>query len=334
MAGGQRRSERLRERLPRERRVERLEPARGQHQQRRRVGAAPLCEGQPRTQTIGEGELELVQRAECGDREQAERGVGRARVVLGLRRRERAFRAPRGVGGQRRGALQERRGGGQSAARMRAARRALELGGDVLVRACRRLRAMPGAAVGVVLRVRGVGERTVHRPPLLCRRPAVDRGAHERVEELDARLEPEQVGGLGRRGGAGIDAQSCAGAPEQRRIARRLRRRGEHELARVGGQGREALAEARLDAAREGRGQQREATGELGSRQPARELQQGQRVARGLGEDAVAYALVERSAHDRVQQRAGILVAQTLDDELRQARQLADRSARGQDERH
>jgi hypothetical protein len=41
----------------------------------------------------------------------------------------------------------------------------LELFGDLLVRARRRLRAVPRAPVGVVLRIRRLGQRGVQRAP-------------------------------------------------------------------------------------------------------------------------------------------------------------------------
>ena len=121
-------------------------------------------------QPLHAGALELVERAELGQREQVERGLGGAGLVLGLRRGERALGAPRGIDRQRRRALEEGGRGGQSAAGLGAVGRALELGGDVLVRSGGGLRAMPGAAIGIELRIGRLGERVVHVAPFGGRR--------------------------------------------------------------------------------------------------------------------------------------------------------------------
>ena len=76
-------------------------------------------------------------------------------------RQVRARAAARRLGRQLGGALEESRRCGQAAAGLCTAGRALELGGNVLVRPGGRVRAVPSAAVGIELRVGRVGERTV-----------------------------------------------------------------------------------------------------------------------------------------------------------------------------
>ena len=66
---------------------------------------------------------------------------------------------------------------------------------------------------------------------------------------------------------------------------------------------------------------------QLRRRQPPHQLQQRQRVAARLADDLVADPRVQRPGEHRVQQRARIALAQTLDHELRQSRQLVARSA-------
>ena len=66
----------------------------------------------------------------------------------------------------------------------------------------------------------------------------------------------------------------------------------------------------------------REATGELRGAQATRQLQQGERVAAGLGDDAVANALVEPAGHDGRQQARGRPLPRA-----RAAAARADRSA-------
>ena len=67
----------------------------------------------------------------------------------------------------------------------------------------------------------------------------------------------------------------------------------------------------------------------------ARQLQQGQRVATGLGDDPLADVLVEPAGDDRGEQGARILVIEPLQAQLRHARQLAllARLADGEDDR-
>ena len=117
----------------------------------------------------------------------------RAGLDAGLSGRERAFTAPRRVRGQRGGALQEGRRRGDPTAGLRAAGRTLELGGDVLVRSRCRQRAVPRAAIGVGVRIAHLGEGFVHPLSAAERRGPVDRRAHQRMAELDARADLQQL---------------------------------------------------------------------------------------------------------------------------------------------
>jgi hypothetical protein len=175
---------------------------------------------------------------------------------------------------------------------------------------------MPGAAVGILVGIGRRGQRAVHGTALVGCRAAIHRGPHEWVEERDAAVESEQSGGLGRRRRLGTNPQLRASAPQQRRVADRLSGRREHKPPRVGRELLEALAEARLDPARQRRSRQCEATGEVGRGRPARELEQRQRIATRFGEDPLAHVLVELAVHDRAEQHAGVVLVQTLDDQL------------------
>ena len=84
-------------------------------------------------QQVDPGALELVERPGLRRGQEPERRVERAGLEARLRRRQRALRTPRRVDGQRDGALEERGRGGDAAASLRPAGRALELGGDLLV---------------------------------------------------------------------------------------------------------------------------------------------------------------------------------------------------------
>jgi len=73
----------------------------------------------------------------------------RARIVLGLRRGQCALRPARRLGCQLGRPLQEHGRCGDAAAALGPVGRALELGRHVLVRPGRRLRPMPGTAIGI-----------------------------------------------------------------------------------------------------------------------------------------------------------------------------------------
>ena len=103
--GGERSRERLEVCLAREPRIQRLEPLGRIEQQGRSVAAPRHREGDLRVQQLGAGLLELVQRSRLGDRQQPQRRVVRAGLVLALCGEERTLcPAPR-IGRQLDGAL-------------------------------------------------------------------------------------------------------------------------------------------------------------------------------------------------------------------------------------
>ena len=99
--------------------------------------------------------------------QQSQCRIQRAGVALRPGSREQALGTASGFGGQHRRALQEGGRRRQAPARLRSAGRALELLGDVLVRPRCRLRPMPGAAVGIDLRIGDLSQRAVHYLSLL-----------------------------------------------------------------------------------------------------------------------------------------------------------------------
>ena len=294
--------------------VERIEPPGRLQQQRRRVAPAPAPEHDLRAQPLQPRALELVDRPERGAVQQVGRGRGVGHVELRLRRGERALHAPGGVWGQLGGALQERGGRGEPATALRALRGARHLGGDLLVRNRRRVRAMPGAPVGVDGPVGRVGERPVHVAAVARMRRAIDRRADERMREAHACVQLDQTGRLGRLPGLAADTEPVGGAPQQAQVAQRLGRRRQEQELRLARKRLGALEEGVLDAAR-----QRSPVGEpepardLCRRQPARQLDQRERVAAGLAEDPGLHPLVERPRDGRVQKQPGLVGSQPLD---------------------
>ena len=276
-------------------------------------------------QQIHAGSPELVQRSGLRGRQQPERRVERAGLQVGLRRRQHALGAAGRIDRQVGRPPQERGRGGEPAAGLRPARRALELGRDVLVGPARGLRAVPGAAIRLERGIGHVRQRAVHALALEVRGRPVDRRAHERMAEAHLRADVQQPGprrGLERRAG---DPEPRRGAPHQRRIADRLRRRDQQQQPRLVGQLLEPPQEALLDPARQRqRLRQPEPARQLRRREPARELQQRERVAARLGDDPVADALVEPARDDGREQRRGRPPRPSPPSaQLRQAHQLA-----------
>ena len=116
-------------------------------------------------QKVDPGAPKFVQWPCFGDGQEPKRRGGCACEVLGLRRGQRPLRPQAGVERQRDGSLEERGRCRQATAQLCPAGRALELGGDFLVGAHRSLRAVPGAAIGIELRVGHLRQRPVHLLP-------------------------------------------------------------------------------------------------------------------------------------------------------------------------
>jgi hypothetical protein len=130
------------------------------------------------------------------------------------------------------------------------------------------------------------------------------------------------------------DPEPLSRSPDQRRIADRVSGRHEQQASRLRWQPRQSPSEAFLDAVGEGQcGGQTEPTRQLRGRQPARQLQQGERIPACLGDDALAHALVEPIRQDRVQQRPRIAIPQALDRELRESRWRVARLAHREHDR-
>ena len=331
MSGEQRRGPRVEVRVAREADVERLELPRGLEQQQRRLAAAVLGERDLGLEQIQAGPPELVERPGLRGREQLASHVERSRPQAGLGGRERSVGPPRGIARQRDRALQERSGGGQAAARLRPDGRALELQGDLLVGSRRRSGQMPGTAVRVDVPIGLLRQCEMDRPAFLRPRRPVDGRARQRVTEPRLLADREQPARLDVIGGRRRDAELRGRAPEQQRIAERLRRREQQQAPRVVGVRLELPDEALLDPSRETlRAQQPEAARQLRRREASRQLEQRQRIAPRLGDDPVPDPLVELESHRRAEQRAGVPVAHAAHLQLGDVLELLARLACGE----
>ena len=225
------------------------------------------------------------------------------------------------IGGQLGRARQERGGRRRAPTGLRPVGRALQLGGHRLVGPGRRLRPVPGAAIGI-----GRPDRSP--------RPALDAPPGGRESPPPGRPPSGPADG----GTApGCRARSTrpprpalpASPPIPRRSAARHSRltsptgsAAATSSSRCVSRGSAWTRRTKrlLDAAgQRPRVGKPEPARELGRRQPARQLQQRQRVAARLGDDPIAHPLVQPPRHGRRQQRACVAVGEARDDQLRQA---------------
>jgi hypothetical protein len=153
------------------------------------------------------------------------------------------------------------------------------------------------------------------------------------MPEPHPRTDLQQPVGLSGLRGRGRDPEPPGRPPHQHRVLGRLGRHDQQQRPRIGGQrldpAPEALLDPRLDR---NRPDQPEPARQLCRAQPARQLQQGKRVARRLGQDPVPDLLIEPEADHRAQQRTGVLVRQTPHLQVRQSCELLTRLPRGEDQ--
>ena len=193
-------------------------------------------------QQLGAGLLERVQRLCLCDRQQPQRRVVRSGLVLALCGEERALcPAPR-IGRELDGTLVECRPRRHAAARPRSTRRALQLGGDVLVEPGCRVRKVPGAAIRIDIGIGGLGQRAVDALALLRRCRSLDRRADKRMTEAHLSPEIDQSRAGERRGRVRPDAQLRGRPPHQHRIPDRLGCRDEEQQSGGRGQRRHPLS--------------------------------------------------------------------------------------------
>ena len=115
------------------------------------------------------------------------------------------------------------------------------------------------------------------------------------------------------------DPEQLGRAPQQRDVADRLGRGQQDQAPRLRGERLEPARKALLEAAAQRRRtRQPEAAGDRHRLQPARELEQRERIAAGLVEDPILDARVQRPRDRRLQQLPGVVGGQALDHELRQ----------------
>ena len=140
------------------------------------------------------------------------------------------------------------------------------------------------------------------------------------MPEPHPRAELDQPGRLGRRGRGGADPQLLSRAPQQGDVAQGLGRRDQHQPTRVRGKRFDTSSKYLLDAGRQrpGAGKPKSA-GELCGRHSARQLQQGERIAVGIGQDSIRNPLVQSTRNNGGQEQAGVSDGQSRDDKIGQS---------------
>ena len=324
-------------RLTREIDVQRFEASRRVSEALRCLAPLATIKRDLSPKRLGASAAQLVEGVGLDGGQESDRHIESAGVTFGAGRGEQAGRASRLVWGHRGSLLEKGRRGGESAASLGASGGTLEFDRDLLVGPERRVCEMPRPAVRIDPLIGRLGERAVDGVSLRKRRRTVGGRADERVSEPHpgAELEQPNLGSRSRR--LGSDPELFSSAPHQDRLADRIGRREHDEPTGVRREHLEPTAEALLNAVgQRRRNRYRESTGKFGGRGPARQLEQRQRVAARLGDDLFPHARVDRSRERRGEQGAGIGAVESIEPELRQARQLTPlgRLADGEQECH
>jgi hypothetical protein len=309
--------------LPGQAGVQVLQPLRRPEQQRRRVAPSSQRERDLRPHPLHERVVELTQRADLGRGQECLRGLEIPGCVLRPGRLERARRTLTRVRGEHDGPLPERRGGRHPAPAQGAARGADELAGHGLVGTRRRVRTVPGPAVGVGPGIGSRRERAVRGAPVPGRRGPVDGRTDQGVPEAHVRADAQQSGRHGGIGRPGVQAEEPGRPEDERRVPHRVGGGQQGHLPRLGRELTEAFDVLVLDAPGQvARVREGEPAGQFGRAQAPVEFEQGERIAAGLLDDPGAHALVERTRRDRRQQRARRLVPQSFQLQPGQAGQV------------
>ena len=190
---------------------------------------------------------------------------------------------------------------------------------------------MPRASIRLEIRIGGVGERPMRSLAIRERGRAVRRRSHQRMPEPHVHTDLHEPGVDRRPRFRRIDSEPARGAPHDHRITGRFGRgHGQEPLRRRRELG-DSTAEALLDLTRDRqRRRHAEPAGQLGPRQPTRPLPERQRIRARLGHDAVAHPFVERHVQHRVEERLRVSVAESLDDQLAERREVGARLAGGE----
>jgi hypothetical protein len=176
------------------------------------------------TEQLGTSTSDIAEGPRLRRVEQAERVIERAGAEFRLGGSQRALRAPRRVGGQRDGALEECRGGAETAARLCSVCGTFQFRRHLLVRPGRGLRPVPGAAIRVDLRIGRFRKCAVDVAALIDPGRAVHGRAHQWMTEHHTRTERDQTVRFDGAGGRLCDSEPLSRPPHKAQIAGRIGR--------------------------------------------------------------------------------------------------------------
>jgi hypothetical protein len=165
-AGKQGGNQRIEIGLVSEPQVDVLEPGGGLEHQRRGVVTPIACKSDSTQKNVQLCTLQVIQRPAIGDGSKSERRVQSTGEALGLGGAKCSGGSTRWVNGQRHGSLQKGGRSGETAARLRARRRLLQLGRYLFVGHRRGLCTVPCAAIRVDLRIGCIRQCSVNHAPL------------------------------------------------------------------------------------------------------------------------------------------------------------------------
>ena len=134
-------------------------------------------------------------------------------------------------------------------------------------------------------------------------------------------------------GGTWRDAEGAGCPPHERRITDRIGSCHEEKRARARGEGIEPVAELILEAGGNGcSAREPEAARQISRGQPAEQFKQRERVAVGLGDDAVTDSGIKRSRENRIEQRPRVGLGQAVDAELVESREFLEGGTAGEEQ--
>jgi hypothetical protein len=184
----------------------------------------------------------------------------------------------------------------------------------------RRASTMPCPTIGISIRIGRLRQRPVRGSPLRKGRRPVYRGSDQGMPEADAGSAVDQLRVLRRSERALFDAELGSRAPDERGVPHRLGRGQQQQPLRRVRQLSGALEVVVLEVAREVcPGEDPEAARQLCCAHAPRQVEQGERVAAGFREDAIADAVVEPTGDGSHEKGPGVLLCKPAQRQLGQA---------------
>jgi hypothetical protein len=286
--------------VAREARIHRSQRAARTQQHGRAVGSLADGEADRPPEALRLRPLTLIERGKRCSIEQRGGPVDPTGGERGLCGRKHALVSMLGVWREAGGTLEQGRSRRVVTAALRPVGGALQLSRDVLVRSKRRGGAVPGRTIAIDGVVKRVNQCPVNALALGHTRVLVDRQAKQRMSELHPLADAQDALGFGRRRSVGGEAEGRRCRPQDTPRPFGLGRGKEQERLRLPGH----VGDRAEELVREpvAQGQHLRQSGkprQLLRRQLGSGLEQGQRIAFHVGNQAIADAAIERAVGGR-----------------------------------